>query len=165
MARSWTMEDQLFETIYEHTARPLWSYVARICGDASAADDILQETYLRYLRTARRPTDVVDAKRFIYKIATNLVYDRFRKLKRRVEIDIDETEIASRGDDPASEIEMTQLFSRLRQQERMLLWLAYVEGYDHRQIARIANVSKFSVKVLLFRARKRLAALMESEKE
>jgi RNA polymerase sigma-70 factor (ECF subfamily) len=59
---------------------------------------------------------------------------------------------------------MTQVFSRLKEQERMLLWLAYVEGYDHQQIARIAKLSKLSVKVLLFRARHKLAQMIEGEK-
>ena len=161
-ACSWTMEDQLFETIYEQTASPLWAYVARISGDASAADDVLQETYLSFLRAPQPPTDGDEAKRYIYKIATHLVYDRFRKLKRRGETEIGDKEFAMRGG-TAAEVEMMQVFSRLKHQERVLLWLAYVEGYDHGQIARIANVSKLSVKVLLFRARRRLAALMEGE--
>jgi len=154
------MEDRLFETIYEHTARPLWAYIARMTDDAPAADDILQETYLRFLRSSSRPSDAVEAKRLIYTIATNLVYDRFRKLKRRGETDIAETELET-SCNVESEVEMMQVFSRLKEQERVLLWLAYVEGYDHVQIARIANVSRLSVKVLLFRARKKLAALME----
>jgi RNA polymerase sigma-70 factor, ECF subfamily len=157
------MEDQLFETIYEQTARPLWAYIARISGDASAADDILQETFLRFLRASRRPADTNEARRYLYKIATNLVYDRFRSLNRRGETEI--VELAHGIDNPrAASIELTQVFSRLKEQERVLLWLAYVEGYDHRQIAQIANVNKLSVKVLLFRARRKLAELIQGEK-
>jgi RNA polymerase sigma-70 factor, ECF subfamily len=157
------MDDQLFETIYEHTARPLWAYVARISGDASAADDILQETYLRFLRASKRPADVNEAKHYLYKIATNLVYDRFRSLKRRGETEIVESAHEIHNNSAAA-IELTQVFSRLKEQERVLLWLAYVEGCDHGQIAQIANVSKLSVKVLLFRARRKLAELIQGEK-
>lgn len=157
------MEDQLFESIYEQTARQLWAYAARISGDTSAADDILQETYLRFLRAPRRPDDPKEAKQYLYKIATNLVYDRFRSLARRGETEIVETADAS-SSTFAADLEMTQVFSKLKEQERMLLWLAYVEGYDHRQIAEIANVSKLSVKVLLFRARRKLTELIESER-
>jgi RNA polymerase sigma-70 factor, ECF subfamily len=157
------MEDQLFETIYEQTARPLWAYVARISGDVSAADDILQETYLRFLNASRRPAEVEEWKPFLYKIATNLVYDRFRTLKRRGETEIAESS-AEADTGLAAGVEVSQVFSRLKRQERVLLWLAYVEGYDHRQIAQVANVNKLSVKVLLFRARRRLAELIEGEK-
>jgi DNA-directed RNA polymerase specialized sigma24 family protein len=41
--------------------------------------------------------------------------------------------------------------------------LAYVEGFDHREIADAAGVKEGSVKVLLFRARKALAAVLEEK--
>ena len=154
------MEDELFETIYENTARPLWAYVARVSGNASVADDILQETYLRFLGAAGRPTDEKEAKQYLYKIATNLVYDRFRRLKRRSETEVEEASLRTDNDFGAA-IELSQIFSRLKEQERVLLWLAYVEGYDHEQIARIVNVNKLSVKVLLFRARRKLAEMIK----
>ncbi len=59
---------------------------------------------------------------------------------------------------------MMSVFKNLKPQERALLWLAYVEGYEHREIAGVLNLSTVSIKVLLFRARRRLAALLESEK-
>ncbi len=156
------MEDQLFETIYEHTNRPLWAYVARISGDVSVADDILQETYLRFLNAPRSPSRIEEAKPYLFKIATNLVYDRVRSLKRRAESEL--TELPDRTHKAlAVDVEFGQVFSRLTRQERVLLWLAYVEGYDHRQIAAIANVNRLSVKVLLFRARRRLAQLIKGE--
>ena len=153
------MEDRLFETFYEQTSRKLWAYVARISGDPAAADDILQEAYMRFLNASNRPADLEEAKQYLYKIATNLVYDRFRNIRRRAETEIAET--ASSSDSRfADDIEMTEVFSRLKEQERSLLWLAYVEGHDHAEIAKIAGVRKLSVKVLLFRARRRLAELI-----
>lgn len=158
------MEDRVFEIIYEQTARPLWAYVARISGDASGADDILQETYLKFLNASRKPDDAAGARRYLYTIATNLVYDRFRKIGRRRETEIGESDYEFNSD-VVADLEMAQVFSRLKSQERILLWLAYVEGYDHQQIAQIANVNKLSVKVLLFRARRKLTALIEGAKE
>lgn len=153
------MEDQLFETIYEQTARPVWAYVARITGDPSAADDILQETYLRFLRASNSPTDAGQARSYLYKIATNLVYDRHRSLSRRGETEIFDTSTTTES--AFADIEFSQVFSQLNEQERVLLWLAYVEGHDHQEIGKIANVKKLSVKVLLFRARRKLAKLLK----
>lgn len=42
-----------------------------------------------------------------------------------------------------------------------MLWLAHVEGRDHREIAEMIGVGHASVKVLLFRARRKLSALLE----
>ncbi len=79
------MEDSIFEEIHRATARPLWSYIARISGDRSAADDILQETYLRFLRTPFKGGELKEAKSYLYKIATNLVYKRFNQMRSRNE--------------------------------------------------------------------------------
>lgn len=160
------MDETIFEEIYEQTARPLWAYVARISGSATVADDILQETYLRFLNSPPRQNDLKQAKPYLYKIATNLVYDRFRRLKREG----GQEDLSPEKSEPAVEnlfrekIEMTQVFSRLKEQERALLWLAYVEGCEHREIAGILKLNSMSVRVLLFRARRRLARLLESEK-
>lgn len=43
----------------------------------------------------------------------------------------------------------------------MLLWLAYYEGMEHKEIAEIISVKESSIPVMLFRARKRLAKVLE----
>lgn len=156
------MDESGFEKLYEKTARPLQSYVERITGSATLADDILQETFLRYLRAPLKVED--DAvKSYLYKIATNLVYDHFRQTKRASRWQIllrtqPEAEIVD--DNFAGETEMMQVFRHLQPQERALLWLAYVEGYQHREIAATLNLSVMSIKVLLFRARRKLAQML-----
>ena len=153
------MEDQLFEKFYEQTSRPLWAYAARLSGDPSAADDILQDAYIRFLNAPKRPDDLKEAKQYLFKIATNLVYDRSRKIGRRSETEF--AEAAHSGSSAfAGDIEMSQVFSRLKEQDKILLWLAYVEGHDHNEIAQIAGFRKLSVKVLLYRARRRLSELI-----
>lgn len=153
------MDEQIFEEIYDKTARPLWAYVARISGSATAADDIVQETYLRFLNS---PPKSGEPRAYLYKIATNLVYDRFRRMKR--ETTTEDFLIEAAPNTFEGEAEMMQVFSRLKEQERALLWLAYVEGCEHREIAGILKLNSMSVRVLLFRARRKLAQLLESEK-
>ena len=41
----------MFRAFYDRTARTLWTYLWRMTGDRQAADDLLQETYYRLLRT------------------------------------------------------------------------------------------------------------------
>jgi RNA polymerase sigma-70 factor (ECF subfamily) len=163
------MEDSIFEEIYRETARPLWSYISRISGSRTATDDILQETYLRFLRSPFKGGDLKEAKPYLYKIATNLVYKRFHRIKRQNETEesiLSETsgEMAAAPDGFRERIEMTQVFSRLKEQERALLWLAHVEGYEHREIARILKLNSLSVRVLLYRARRKLEQLLKIEK-
>ena len=51
---------------------------------------------------------------------------------------------------------MGAALDRLPPRDRALLWLAHVEGYDHREIAKVLGLQERSVRVILFRARKKL---------
>ena len=50
--------------------------------------------------------------------------------------------------------------ARLKPRERDLLWLAYAQGSSHQEIAQALGLKTASIKLLLFRARRRLAALL-----
>ena len=59
--RTFQMTEEAFRVFYDQTARPIWLYLARTTGDDRLADDLLQETYYRFLRTRtdvreRRPS-------------------------------------------------------------------------------------------------------------
>jgi RNA polymerase sigma factor (sigma-70 family) len=53
-------------------------------------------------------------------------------------------------------IDVSEALNHLSRQHCSLLWLAYVEGYEHREIAQILKLKERSVKVLLFRAKHKL---------
>ena len=160
------MDESVFEKLYEKNARQLWSYLSRTSGSSTLADDFLQETFFRYLR-APIQEDEGAVKSYLFKIATNLVYDHFRRVQRENRwqfLSASKPEQEVFYDNFAEETEMMQVFEHLKPQERALLWLAYVEGYEHREIADVLNLNTMSVRVLLFRARKKLANLIGKEK-
>jgi RNA polymerase sigma-70 factor (ECF subfamily) len=152
------MDDTLFEEIYSQTARPLWAYLARMSGNSTLADDLLQETYLSFLRSPFTSTELGEIRPYLYKIATNLVYRSFRKAQRESAVEISEGTSGSVYEN----LEMTQMFLKLSPRERSLLWLAHVEEYDHREISRILGVNALSVRVLLYRARRKLGELIKA---
>src|SRR5438128_5222039 len=73
------MDEETFRAFYERTARPVWIYLSRIAGDAQAADDLLQETYYRFLRAERAYSSEAHRKNYLFRIATNLVRDSRRR--------------------------------------------------------------------------------------
>ncbi len=158
------MDEQAFHALYRETARPLWAYLSRALGDPSRADDILQDTYLRLLRARTAPRDPQEIRAWLYRIASNLVVDHFRRAKRERAAAAERGPIddATGGRDVALRIDMERVFGQLRPEERVMMWLAYVEGSGHREIAEAVGVKEKSVRVLLFRARKRLAALLKA---
>jgi RNA polymerase sigma-70 factor (ECF subfamily) len=59
-------------------------------------------------------------------------------------------------------LNIARLFAQLKPQQQALLWLAYVEGFDHGEIASALGVRESSVRVLLYRARKRMAGILRT---
>ena len=45
------MDEAKFDAFYRKTAAGLWTYLHRLTGDPSAADDLLQKAFFRFLRT------------------------------------------------------------------------------------------------------------------
>jgi len=149
-----------FEALYRRTARPLWAYIYRLCGDRSVADDIFQKTFFQFLRAPLRDGSAEQLRGFLFRIATNSAMDYWREQKKTGAVAIDETREASRPSDRGFSVDMSRVWSELNSREQILLWLAHVEGTEHREIAETLNVKEKSVKVLLFRARKKLADIL-----
>ena len=155
------MDESRFETFYRRTAGGLWSYLYRMTGDPTAADDLLQKSFLRLLRANPQLESEEHMRRWMFRTATNLALDHFRETKRersRAEGIMQnapsfETRDALRHD-------MMKVFSELKPRERALLWLAHVEEANHADIGDALGLGTKSVKVLLFRARKRLGDLL-----
>jgi RNA polymerase sigma-70 factor (ECF subfamily) len=53
--------------------------------------------------------------------------------------------------------------AELRPRDRQLLWLAHAEGYTHREIAQITGLGSASIRLLLFRARRRIAQILAAQ--
>ncbi|MGH9144887.1 MAG: RNA polymerase sigma factor [Vicinamibacterales bacterium] len=162
------MDEDAFRVFYERTARPVWAYLSRMSGDPRLADDLLQETYYRFLRAQVSHESEAHRRNYLFRIATNLVRD----LRRRPRLDhaqlADGTHGAEHADPQSTDVaggavrrlDLSRSLARLKPRERDLLWLAYAQGSSHKEIAETLGLKTASVKLLLFRARRRLAALL-----
>jgi len=160
------MDEVRFEAFYRKTAGKIWSYIYRMTGDATAADDLLQKTFFKFLRSNPEIADEDHLRRYVYKIATNLVFDHFREAKRDRAIaaaEMPPRDDGFRADRGELRHDMMRVFAELKPQERALLWLAHVEGSSHEEIGEAIGVKAKSVKVMLFRARKHLGALLSKK--
>ena len=161
------MDEDAFRLFYERTARPVWAYLSRMSGDARLADDLLQEAYYRFLRAKVTHESDAHRKNYLFRIATNLVRD----LRRRPRLDESPAGGADDIDhaDPQSadvangavrRLDLVRSMARLKPRERDLLWLAYAQGSSHKEIAETLGLKTGSIKLLLFRARRRLAGML-----
>lgn len=152
------MDEAKFEAFYRGSASGLWSYLHRLTGDPATADDLLQKTFIRFIRANPGFASEEHMRRYAYRAATSVAMDHFRETKRRHEVaEVDGVAPADRAD---LRHDMGRVFAELKPRERALLWLAHVEESDHEEIAGALGLRPKSIRVLLFRARKRLAELL-----
>ena len=161
------MDEDAFRVFYDRTARPVWAYLSRMTGDPRLADDLLQETYYRFLRARVAHDSDAHRRNYLFRIATNLVRD----LRRRPHVEDARMGDSAMTDHPdpqsadvaaaaARRVDLGRAMTHLKPRERDLLWLAYAQGSSHQEIADTLGLKRSSIKLLLFRARRRLAGLL-----
>ena len=153
------LSEHVLGEFYQRHGRSVWTYVFRVTNNAADADDIVQEAFLRLFQADTPPSDDEGLRRYVFRIAGNLLADRWRKQKR------DERhapESARHDSGETRDLDVVRVFSSLKSRERALLWLAYVEGENHEDIADSLRVGRASVKVLLSRARARLRDVLRA---
>ena len=164
--RTFQMTEDAFRGFYDLTARSVRVYLARMTRDDRLADDLLQETYYRFLRS-KASFDSDDHRRnYLFRIATNLVHDHRRRPGIEVAA-LREDTMASPGDVHTAErtaqrIDLSRAMDQLKPRERTLLWLAYAQGWSHEELAASLGVKTASLKAMLHRARHRLAVLLKN---
>ena len=155
------MNERAFHAFYHRTATPLRAYVARVLGNVTQADDIVQDAYLRFLRRPPPTDDPQQMRAFLFRIATNLMADHWRRARRERQTTEQAANVpATRAVNVPLRLDLTRVFEQLKPQQRQLMWMAYVEGADHREIAASLGLAERSVRVLLYRARRKLAGLL-----
>ena len=158
------MDEDAFRAFYDRTSRALWGYLSRTSGDRQVADDLLQECYYRLLKCHVAFESEAHRRNYLYRIATNLVHDSRRGSRPifAAGVDMSELEAPAGRADAEQRADVRRAMGRLKPRERALLWLAYAQGSSHSEIADVLGVKTGSIKLLLFRARRKLAALLQA---
>jgi len=160
-----SMNHEEFAGFYQRTARPVWSYLAHVSGNPALADDLLQESYLRFLCAARLSDGEGACRRYLFRIATNLLRDHWRRHAPSSLEDLPEAALGTEQGSDIARIESQKMlargFHRMSSRERQLLWLAYAEGATHAEIAEITGLRAAGIRILLYRARRKLARFLK----
>ena len=156
------MDRDAFAGFYQRSAPALRAYLVRVSGNSALADDVLQESYLRFLCATQPEGGEVNYRRYLYRIATNLLHDHWRRPRFGSIEEIPEQFMAAQ--DLCSQVDLQvaldPAMAQMRPRDRQLLWLAHAEGYSHREISEITGLATASIRLLLFRARRKMARLL-----
>lgn len=156
-----------FDEIYSEVAPSVFRYVRRLTGSRSQAEDVLQETFLKFHLQLASESEIQHYRAWLFRVATNVVRDR-----RRSEVNsaIREENYAAKGEivDFQDHLENKQIVRRvlghLAPRMKQVLLLS-AEGFSYREISGIADVEPAYVGVLLQRARVAFKKYYEEENE
>jgi RNA polymerase sigma-70 factor, ECF subfamily len=158
-----------FERLYERHGARMKSVARNLLGREADAEDAVQETFLKVYRGAASFRGSSSLMTWIYRILVNTCYDALRKRQRHPEDALESA--ASGGEGPALpatagdhplRIAIEQSLSRLSPRQRAVFLLSAVEGFSHREIAAVLDVSEGASRALLFEAKRRLQDLLWS---
>jgi RNA polymerase sigma-70 factor, ECF subfamily len=154
------MDEKSFHAFYEQTHRNVRAYLRSMLIGQNVADDLLQESYFRFLK-AGLPASMESAhqRNYLYRIAANLVHD-YRKSRKLETLSEEQLPAMSKLGSFGTAHDVGRAFDRLRPRERDVLWFAYVECFDHKEIAGILQVGIASVRPMLARARAKFADIL-----
>ena len=151
-----------FSDFYEQTSRSLWAYLSRSSQYDSVTDDLLQETYFRYLQSGWRSVRPAERRFYLFRIGTNVLHDHFRR-QRQTSFALAKDAAQATYGSTALKMDLANILrNEMTSRERQLLWLAYAEGFSHREIAKMTALREGSIRPLLFRARQKLAAFLRA---
>lgn len=150
-------------------------YVLRLVRDPALADDLTQETFLRVHQHMEELKDPAALEGWIYRIATNVSYDRLRRREHREPAlpllgpDRGEGAVvvedgALRPDQLLEQQEMSDcvldFLAGLPATHRQVMLLHDLQGYTDPEIAQMLGLSLENVKIRLHRARAGLRAAL-----
>lgn len=149
-----------FSALYERYLSVIYNYIFfQVNGDHQEAEDLTEEVFLRaFTATIEKPKKQSNFKALLYRIAHNLVIDKYRTNKVELDIEV----IQNVSDDfpnPEENLETAQLSEDLSKAIKALkpilqsvIILRYILDMDTEEIAEYMGISKNYVRVLQFRA-------------
>ena len=148
-----------FEDIVRELTKPLYTYLKRMTGNTSDADDLLQETLMRIARGLPQFEQRSSVKTWAYRIATTVAIDFFRKTNKSHFIELNETDGCSDFDEDERLVldEMNacvrEVIYSLPPDYRAALVLYNLQGKSVKETAKICGVSVSTVKIRIHRAK------------
>jgi len=163
-----------FRGIVETYSRPLFRAAFRVLGDAASAEDAVQDAFLRAWRSLDRFDERAELSTWLYRIAINAAIDHRRERSRREasagplpEDFHGQVAVASEAPDAHRQAYSRELVDRAQQAisslpeaERIAILLRHFEGASIAEIAGVLGGGENSAKQAVFRAVRKLRAVL-----
>ncbi len=170
MLRAKAGDDSAFEYLVQKYRRPMVSFMFRMAHNATTAEDLAQEVFLRVYRSREKYEASAKFTTWLYRIATNLAANyardtRHERAEVTVSIDEPDEDTGLTVDVPDTSLSAEEAIVRrerlaairqhvqaLPERQRMAVVMHKYQQMDYRQIAQVLKLSESATKSLLFRA-------------
>ena len=157
------MKSTAWENLFRKYYNEALLYVFSFCHNRALAEDLVQEAYMRAIRSIDEEKD--GFKFWLFKVCRNLYFDTLRKNKKVEAITSDMPPNESLVDDVIQKDEYRALYkaiSLLKDDFREIVRLYYFDSMSVKEIASIVDESVDNVRIKLYRARLKLNDILEA---
>ena len=162
-------DGEAFHQLYLETGRSVYSFILSILKNPQDAEEVLQETYLKIWTSAGSYKPQGKPLAWMFTIARNLCYMKFRDQKRMADVGLDELSRGDVGDlclplEHMTDSMMLQTaLEILKEDERQIVLLHASAGLKHREISANLGIPLSTVLSKYNRAMKKLQNYLQGE--
>lgn len=150
-----------FAQLYRSHAKAIHALAYRLTGNAAAAEDITQDTFLKMLGFLSGLRDDAPLRPWLKRVAANAAIDRLRREQRFV-AEADQDTWPDNSSDPAENMEILGMLQRLPPLVRTVVWLHEMEGWSHPELGERFGRSQSWSKSIVSRALAKLRDDLET---
>ena len=155
------------EKIYRKFHQPAFTVAVRICKCRELAKDVTQEAFITAFKRVHQFRGDSPFWGWLRRVIVNHAISALRKLPRHAALEWEDYMSSHSGDQDGMGrcMDLEQALEQLDDEDRMVIWLHDVEGYKHREIARLVGKTESYSKTRLNRARAKLRLLIAAHDE
>jgi len=142
--------------------KPIYNYIFRMVGNPEDAMDLCQETFMKAFRELSSLKDRDRFSAWLYRIAHNVCYSRFRKTQGKTFVELDPDVGATRMP-IESRLAVEKALSVLSEEQREVVVLKVYQGLKFDEIAAVQDAPVSTVKSRLYMAFERMKSVLEGD--
>lgn len=154
-------DHEAFAQLYRNHAKAIHALAYRLTGNAAAAEDITQDTFLKMLGFLSGLRDDAPLRPWLKRVAANAAIDRLRREQRFV-AEADHDAWPDDSTDPTENMEILGMLQRLPPLARTVVWLHEMEGWSHPELGKRFGRSQSWSKSIVSRALAKLRGDLET---
>jgi len=152
------------ETVFRKFHQPAYSVAFRVCQCRETAQEVTQEAFITAFRKIRQFRGDAPFWGWLRRVVVNHAISALRRGPKLEPVEFQEhhANSESAADQLGLAMDLGSALARLSAPDRAVVWLHDVEGYNHREIAKLFGKTESFSKTRLSRARSRLRSLLDT---